>query len=94
VRGQVVIYDKNDAYVKAFGEPAAWKPVDAVTLDDRLYVADMKNGLVAVLDMKTGDIVKKIGRTGEPVEKLYLPTNLTFDGDGTLYVSDVGNSRY
>ena len=90
VRGQVVIYDKNDAFLKAFGEPAAWKPVDAVPLDDRLYVADMKNGLVAVLDMKTGDIVKKIGRTGEPVEKLYLPTNLTFDRDGTLYVSDVG----
>ena len=90
VRGQVVVFDRNDAYVKAFGEPAAWKPVDAVRLDDRLYVADMKNGLVAVLDANTGDIVKKIGRTGESVEKLYLPTNITFDKDGTLYVSDVG----
>lgn len=90
VRGQIVIFDKNDMYVKAFGEPAAWKPVDAVTLDDRLYVADMKNGLVAVLDLNTGNIIKKIGRTGDSVEKLYMPTNLIFDKDGTLYVSDVG----
>ena len=90
VRGQVVVYDKNDAYVKAFGEPTLWKPVDAVTLDDRLYVADIKNGLIAVMDMNTGDIVRKIGRTGDPAEKLYLPSNVTFDKDNVLYVSDIG----
>jgi YVTN family beta-propeller protein len=90
VRGQVVIFDRNDAYVRALGEPGTWKPVDAVVLDDRLYVADMKNGAVVVMDKTTGAVLKKIGRGGDPVQNLYMPTNLAFDKDGDLYVSDSG----
>jgi sugar lactone lactonase YvrE len=90
VRGQVVVFDKNDLYLKAYGTPGGWKPVDAVALDDRLYVADMKNGAVIVMDKKSGEVVKRIGRTGEAAERLYLPTNLAFDKDGVLFVSDVG----
>jgi DNA-binding beta-propeller fold protein YncE len=90
VRGQVVIFDVNDAYVRAFGEPATWKPVDAVVLDDRLYVADIKNGAVVVMDRTTGAILKKIGRSKDPIQNLYMPTNLAFDKNGDLYVSDAG----
>ena len=28
VRGQVVAFDRNDDYLKAYGDPGAWKPVD------------------------------------------------------------------
>ncbi len=90
VRGQVVIFDRDDKYVKAFGSPGEWKPVDAIVLDDRLYVADMKNGAVEVLDKATGQKLKRIGRSGKPEENLYMPTNLAFDQNGILYVSDIG----
>lgn len=90
VRGQIVIFDRNDKYVKAFGSPGEWKPVDAIVLDDRLYVADMKNGAVEVLDKATGQKLKRIGRSGKPEENLYMPTNLAFDQNGILYVSDIG----
>jgi DNA-binding beta-propeller fold protein YncE len=90
VRGQVVMFDGNDAYVRAFGEPGEWKPVDAVVLEDRIYVADIKNGAVVVMDKTTGAVLKKIGRSGDPVQNLYMPTNLAFDKDGDLYVSDTG----
>jgi len=90
VRGQVVIFDRDDKYVKAFGASGEWKPVDAVVLDDRLYVADMKNGSVEVLDKATGQKLKRIGRAGKPEENLYMPTNLAFDKNGILYVSDIG----
>jgi DNA-binding beta-propeller fold protein YncE len=90
VRGQVVVFDKNDLYVKAFGSSGGWKPVDAAVLGDSLYVADIKNGAVVVFDMNTGQIVKKIGRTGNPTENLYMPTNITFDSKGVLYISDTG----
>ncbi|MCL5024679.1 MAG: hypothetical protein M1497_15195 [Nitrospirae bacterium] len=90
VRGQVVVYDRNDAYVKAFGSPLQWKPVDAVVYEDRLYVADPKDARVVVLDKGTGAAIKDIGRSGEPDEKLFIPTNLAFDSKGVLYVSDAG----
>lgn len=90
VRGQVVMFDENDEYVRAFGEPGTWKPVDAVVLEDRIYAADIKNGAVVVMDRITGAVLKKIGRSGDPIQNLYMPTNLAFYNDGDLYVSDAG----
>ncbi len=90
VRGQIVVFDRADAYVRAIGEPGAWKPVDAVPFGDRLYVADNANGLVKVFDKVTGELLKTIGDQGDPAERLDRPTNLSFDRDGDLYVTDVG----
>jgi DNA-binding beta-propeller fold protein YncE len=90
VRGQVVVFDRDDAYVKAYGLPGAWRPVDAVPLEDRVYVADVANGLVKVFDKQRGEMIKTIGDKGDPSERLDRPTNLAFDRDGYLYVTDVG----
>jgi DNA-binding beta-propeller fold protein YncE len=90
VRGQVVVFDRNDAYVKAYGIPNEWRPVDAVPFGDRLYVADMQQGLVKVFDKTSGEMVNKIGDKGDPSQRLDLPTNLAFDSEGYLYVTDVG----
>ena len=91
IRGQVVIYDKNDAYVKAFGISGAWKPVDAATYEDRLYVADIQNSEIKVLDKETGDILLSLGQAkDETFGRLVSPTNITFDNEGYLYVADAG----
>ena len=89
-RGQVVEFDRNDAYVRAYGEPGPWRPVDAVGFEDRLYVADVPNHVVKVFDKATGALLKSIGDRGEPDERLDRPTNLAFDGEGFLYVTDFG----
>jgi DNA-binding beta-propeller fold protein YncE len=90
IRNQVVAFDRNDEYLKAYGMATKWKPVDAAPFEDRLYVADMMNGAIRVFDKQSGEIVKSIGDSGEPKERLDRPTNLVFDRDGYLYVSDVG----
>ena len=90
VRGQVVVFDRNDAYLRAIGEPGSWKPVDAAPFGDRLYVADNANGLVKVFDKLSGELLKTIGDQGDPAERLDRPTNLAFDRDGHLYVTDIG----
>ncbi len=90
VRGQVVVFDRNDDYVKAYGTPGGWRPVDAVGFEDRLYVADAANGMVKVFDKKTGEQIKTIGDKGDTAERLDRPTNLAFDAEGYLYVTDVG----
>jgi DNA-binding beta-propeller fold protein YncE len=89
-RGQIVVFDRNDEYVKAYGAPGAWRPVDAVPLGDRLYVADVQNGLVKVFDKQSGAMLKTIGDKGAPSERLDRPTNLAFDREGYLYVTDFG----
>ena len=90
IRGQVVVFDKNDFFVTAFGGPETWKPVDAVPYGDELYVVDTKNFQIVVTDKKSGDIVRRIGHSGPPEEQLGRPTNLAFDKDGHLFVSDIG----
>ena len=90
VRGQVVAFDRNDEYLKAYGTPGTWRPVDAAALGGWLYVADMQNHIVQVFDKKTGEVVRTIGNKGEPEQLLNLPTNIAFDSRGRLHVSDVG----
>lgn len=90
VRGQVVVFDRNDEYLRAYGEPGPWRPVDAVPFEDRLYVADVENGLVKVFDRQSGEMIKTIGDKGDPAERLDRPTNLAFDREGHLYVTDFG----
>jgi hypothetical protein len=90
VRGQVVVFGRDDQFLRAIGEPGAWKPVDAVTFGDRLYVADNANGVVKVFDKASGELLKSIGDTGDPVNRLDRPTNLAFDDKGDLYVTDIG----
>ena len=90
VRGQVVVFDRNDAYVQAYGTQGSWRPVDAVPYGDELYVADSIRGLVRVVDKKTGEVVRTIGDKGDPAERLDRPTNLAFDPEGYLYVTDFG----
>jgi hypothetical protein len=90
-RAQVVIYDKNDAYIKSFGLPGEWKPVDAVVYEDKLYVADIQNSEIKVFDKETGDIVLRLGQAkDETYGRLVSPTNITFDKEGYLYVADAG----
>ncbi len=90
VRGQIVAFDAGDNFLKAYGEPGAWRPVDAVAFEDRLYVADIANAQIKVFDKGTGELVKTIGNQGEPTEKLERPSNLAFDREGYLYVTDAG----
>jgi DNA-binding beta-propeller fold protein YncE len=90
VRGQVVVFDRADNYVRAYGTQGSWRPVDAVPYGEELYVADSTKGLVRVVDKKTGEVVRTIGDKGDPAEHLDRPTNLAFDREGYLYVTDFG----
>jgi len=90
VRGQIVVFDRNDEYLKAYGAPGGWRPVDAVPFENKLYVADVQNGLVKVFDRQSGDAIGTIGDTQDPSGRLDRPTNLAVDRDGFVYVSDAG----
>jgi DNA-binding beta-propeller fold protein YncE len=90
VRKQVVVFDRNDFYVRAFGPVEDWKPVDAAVYEGRLYVADIKNSEIKVFDLQSGELQSSFGRKGTEDSKLGMPTNIAFDSNGYLYVSDAG----
>lgn len=91
-RSQVIKYDNNDFYVKSYASPDEWKPVAAAVFEGLLYVVDStKNkGQVYVFDVKTGQIVDRIGQRGNPDSLLRIPTNIALDQQGYLYVMDSG----
>lgn len=90
VRGQVVAFGPDDSYLRAYGEPGDWKPVDAVVTNDRLYVADVRGGEIVIFDLPGGGKRSAFGRKGEPAARLDRPTNLALDQQGNVYVTDVG----
>jgi hypothetical protein len=82
---RVMVYDANNRYVKSLGDRDQWDPADVALFEDRLYVADMKEGQVVVLDPKSGEELRRFGRLGNP-------TNLDLDRDGNVYVTETLNA--
>lgn len=91
-RNQVLVYDREDRYVRAYGTESQFKPVDVAIADDRIYVTDIAHHAVAVLDKASGRELARIGKVGSKDGELYHPTNLAL-ADGYLYVADTGNYR-
>ncbi len=91
IRKQVLMYDKNDFFLRAFSNQEAWKPVDAEVYDDKVYVVDSTSGTggVKVFDQKTGRFLEAIGLKGTPEQKLGIAASIAIDNDGFLYVVDV-----
>ena len=92
-RDQIVVFDRHDRYVRAYGAIGDFKPVDTAVLGDRLYVTDLKNQQVQVLDKATGKTLLKIGKPGSNEGEFVFPTNLAIGPDQHLYVTDTGNYR-
>lgn len=92
-RDQVLMFDRADRYVRAYGADGQFKPTDAVATEDRLYVADVAHHRIHVLDKRSGQLLFDFGKPGSREGELYKPTNLALSADGRLYVADTGNFR-
>lgn len=93
-RNQVLVYDRGDRFVAAFGDKGEFKPVDTLVLGERLYVVDIEHHEVKVLDKRSGKPLFKFGKPGSAEEgALFQPTNLALDPSGDIYVVETGNFR-
>lgn len=92
-RDQILIYDRDDRYVGAFGRQGQFKPVDVAIAGDKLYVSDVKNHQIHVLDKRSGRTLFTFGKPGSEVGELFHPTNLAIGPDGDLYVVETSNYR-
>ncbi len=91
LRGEVLMYDNNDMYVKSFSSPVKWKPMDSEPFEGLLYVVDSLGKRILVYDIDSGKAIRELGQKGEDqAENLSLPTNIVINNDGNLVVSDSG----
>lgn len=91
--GVVSVWNKDDKVIRYLGKELGIKPIDAVARGEHVYVSDTNSNQVLVLDKKSGELIKRIGREvadraewGE--DEFYMITDMALDGEGKLYVSD------
>jgi DNA-binding beta-propeller fold protein YncE len=93
VRNQVVVFDEEDEFLQAFGRRGQFRPTDALVDGDKLFVVDIQEHRIVVLDKNTGEELGSFGSVGSDENKLFQPTNIAMGPNGHLYVSDTGNFR-
>ncbi len=90
---QVLAFDRDDNFVKAYGVKDQFKPAGVVVTADKVYISDLKNNKIHVLDKASGKTVFEIGKSGKNIGELYYPTNMVIGPDNFLYVTEIGNFR-
>lgn len=90
---QILVYDKNDNFVRAYGTKGQFKPTDTLIVEDKLYVVDIRAHKIKVIAKADGESLFEFGTPGANEGELYHPTNIALGGDGNIYISDTGNFR-
>lgn len=96
VRDQVVIIDAQENLVATYGDKGTNKPRDVALSKDRVYVADIEQHAVHVLDKTSRTLLFDIPSAKEATNlasKLFQPVNLALDAKGNVYVADFGAYR-
>jgi DNA-binding beta-propeller fold protein YncE len=89
----ILVFDRNDSYLRTLGAPGQFRPVDVAIVDDRLYVTDILHHQIQVIDKLSGDALFTFAEAGSEPGQLFHPTNLGVGPDETLYVTDTTNFR-
>lgn len=92
-RGQIVVFNENNEFVRAYGEEKQFRPTSVAVYEDKIYVCDISENEIEVLDKETGAVLTKIGKKGTGETDLHRPTHLTMDKDGNLFITDALNFR-
>lgn len=92
-RAQVLIFDRDDKFVRALGIKGQFKPSDVAIADERIFVTDLNSHSIKVLDKFTDKQINQIGKVGSKDGEFFFPTNLALGPNKLLYVTDTGNFR-
>jgi DNA-binding beta-propeller fold protein YncE len=89
-RGQVLVFQEEN-YVGAIGARDEMKPAGVALTKDRIYVTDLKNHSVRVYNKANRELLFSFPKAdSDEKARLFAPTNVTIDKQGSVYVSDTG----
>ncbi len=92
--GRIQLLNSDGTYRSEFAMPeiAQGKPVGmAFNANGELYIADTHYHRVIVFSRK-GKMIREFGRYGEEDGCFIFPTDVAFDADGRIYVSEFGGN--
>ena len=89
--GRVVVYDRDDQVLRWGDVPG--RPVDVAVAGTRLYVTDIVNHRVLVLDRETLKVLSHFGSRGVGPGEFDFPKAIATDRDGHVFVGDMMNGR-
>jgi DNA-binding beta-propeller fold protein YncE len=92
-RHQVLVLDETNTFRRAYGKKGQFRPLSVAVDGDRVYVVDMKESEIEVLDRESGDVITKFGGTGTEEGRFQWPTRVVVDSGGGLFVTDFLNFR-
>lgn len=95
VYGKVFIYKSDGKFLGEIGRADELKGPAGIAIDpvrERIYVVNTKKNSVMAYTVD-GRFLFSIGDHPEDKYKLSLPTNITVDSEGNIYVVDTGNFR-
>ncbi|MBW2245093.1 MAG: hypothetical protein JRH01_24195 [Deltaproteobacteria bacterium] len=92
-RNQVVQFNPQNEFVRGYGNPATLIPSGVAVDKQHLYITDRREHQVLVLDRRTKKQLRVIGEFGPREGQFNIPTSLSVDERGHLFVTDVGNFR-
>ncbi|MCK4951480.1 MAG: hypothetical protein KAS48_06655, partial [Gammaproteobacteria bacterium] len=92
-RGQIVVFNERNEFSRAYGDEKQFRPTSVAVYGNKIYVCDILENEIEVLDKDTGAVLSKIGKTGQAEGELHRPTHLIVDDAGNLFVTDALNFR-
>lgn len=89
-RKRIFVFNAKDQYQSVIGEEGQFSPTCVAVRGDKLYVADVKDKEVEIINRKTGAVIQTFrGDKDSPFKTFRMPVNLTVSPAGHLYVSDM-----
>ena len=92
-REQIVVFDDNNEFIRAYGNEKQFRPTSVAVYGNKIFVCDIRENEIEVLDKESGDVLAKIGKTGNGKEDLHSPTHLAVDSEGNIFITDALNFR-
>ncbi|MDH5613018.1 MAG: SMP-30/gluconolactonase/LRE family protein [Gammaproteobacteria bacterium] len=91
-RNIVIVFDKNNEFLKTIGDSKSFKPSDVLVVDEKVFISDVKNHAIQVYDKNTTEKLYTIdGKDSNENGILYYPTNIALSPNNHLYVSATMN---
>jgi len=92
-RKQVVQFNARNEFVRAFGNPERLRPTGVAVDEHLLYVVNRKAQQVESYDLFSAQLIDSFGEFGEDEGQFNIPTSLSRDERGHLFVTDAANFR-